>query len=83
MPRWPMLWGCGLCVRSGCWTAPQVECDRMVKVAAQLTLAPATFLSLVDEKLDSYLATWDFGAPPASQRQLVGSIVWLCPLVSE
>jgi PAS domain S-box-containing protein len=46
--------------------------DRLTRLAVRLLNVPATFLSLVDEERDFYLAATGFGEPLASARELAG-----------
>ncbi len=46
--------------------------DRLTRLAVRLLNVPATFLSLVDENRDFYLAATGFGEPLASARELAG-----------
>ena len=46
--------------------------DRLTRLAVRLLGVPATFLSLVDEERDFYLASTGFGEPLASARELAG-----------
>ncbi len=46
--------------------------DRLTRLAVRLLGVPATFLSLVDEGRDFYLASTGFGEPLASARELAG-----------
>ena len=46
--------------------------DRLTRLAVRLLGVPATFLSLVDEERDFYLAATGFGEPLASARELAG-----------
>ena len=47
--------------------------DRLTSLAAKLTGAPVTFLSLVDEQRDFYKSCFGFPEPLASERQLLGT----------
>src|SRR5688500_10444309 len=46
--------------------------DRLTRLAVRLLGVPATFLSLVDENRDFYVAATGFGEPLASARELAG-----------
>jgi PAS domain S-box-containing protein len=46
--------------------------DRLTRLAVRLLGVPATFLSLVDDGRDFYLASTGFGEPLASARELAG-----------
>ncbi|HEX6373064.1 MAG TPA: GAF domain-containing protein [Longimicrobium sp.] len=46
--------------------------DRLTRLAVRLLGVPATFLSLVDENRDFYVASTGFGEPLASARELAG-----------
>ena len=46
--------------------------DRLTRLAVRLLNVPATFLSLVDEERDFYLAATGFDEPLASARELAG-----------
>lgn len=47
--------------------------DRLTRLAAKLTGAPVTFVSLVDEDRDFYKSCVGFGEPLASERQMAGT----------
>jgi PAS domain S-box-containing protein len=47
--------------------------DRLTRLAAKLTGAPVTFLSLVDEDRDYYKSCFGFPEPLASDRQMTGT----------
>jgi PAS domain S-box-containing protein len=51
---------------------PEEPFDRLTRLAVRLLRVPATFLSLVDEERDFYLAATGFGEPLASTRELAG-----------
>ena len=58
---------------TGLLDAPAEEpFDRLTRLAVRLLGVPATFLSLVDEDRDFYLASTGFGEPLASARELAG-----------
>ncbi|HEU4883059.1 MAG TPA: ATP-binding protein [Longimicrobium sp.] len=52
--------------------AAEAPFDRLTRLAVRLLNVPATFLSLVDEERDFYLAATGFGEPLASARELAG-----------
>jgi GAF domain-containing protein len=54
-------------------SVPEEVFDRMTRLAAKLVRAPATFISLVDEKRDFYKSCVGFGEPLATVRQLEGT----------
>jgi GAF domain-containing protein len=54
-------------------SVPEEVFDRMTRLAAKRVRAPATFISLVDEKRDSYKSCVGFGEPLATVRQLEGT----------
>jgi len=68
---------------------PEPAFDRLTQLAAKLTGAPVTFVSLLDENRDFYKACFGFPEPLASERQLLGTtfchyaIVSAGPLVIE
>jgi len=47
--------------------------DRLTRLAAKLTQAPVTFVSIVDEQRDFYKSCFGFPEPLASERELVGT----------
>ncbi len=51
-------------------TPPEEVFDRLTRLAARLTGAPVTFLSLVESHRDFYKSHCGFGEPLASERQL-------------
>ncbi len=53
-------------------TQPEESFDRLTRLAATLTGAPATFVSLLDRHRDFYKSTYGFGEPLASVRQIEG-----------
>jgi signal transduction histidine kinase len=57
--------------------------DRLTRLAAKLTGAPVTFLSLVDEDRDFYKSCFGFPEPLASERQLQGETFCHHALVSN
>ncbi len=54
-------------------TAPEETFDRLTRLAARLVNAPATFISLVDEKRDFYKSAYGFPESLASGRQIEGT----------
>jgi signal transduction histidine kinase len=54
-------------------TPAELSFDRLTRLAARLTGAPVTFVSLVDEQRDFYKSCFGFPEPLASQRQLTGT----------
>lgn len=59
------------------------EFDRLTRLAAKLTGAPVTFISLVDENRDFYKACFGFPEPLASSRELTGTTFCHYALVSN
>jgi PAS domain S-box-containing protein len=57
--------------------------DRLTRLAAKLTGAPVTFISLVDEERDFYKSCFGFPEPLASERQLTGTTFCHYALVSR
>ena len=57
--------------------------DRLTRLAAKLTGAPVTFISLVDEGRDFYKSCFGFPEPLASERQLTGTTFCHYALVSS
>src|SRR5687768_16872638 len=57
--------------------------DRLTRLAAKLTAAPVTFISLVDEGRDFYKACFGFPEPLASERELTGTTFCHYALVSQ
>jgi PAS domain S-box-containing protein len=57
--------------------------DRLTRLAAKLTGAPVTFISLVDEGRDFYKSCFGFPEPLASQRELTGTTFCHYALVSQ
>lgn len=53
-------------------TPAEAGFDRLTRLAARLTGAPATFVSLVDRDRDFYKSHCGFGEPLSSERQLQG-----------
>jgi PAS domain S-box-containing protein len=64
-------------------TAVEEEFDRLTRLAAKLTGAPVTFISLVDEDRDFYKSCFGFPEPLASERQLTGTTFCHYALVSQ
>ena len=52
---------------------PEQEFDRLTRLAARLTGAPVTFISVVDEHRDFYKSCFGFPEPLASERQISGT----------
>ena len=61
---------------------PEEAFDRLTRLAAKLTGAPVTFISLVDESRDYYKSCFGFPEPLASQRELTGTTFCHYALVS-
>ncbi len=57
--------------------------DRLTRLAAKLTGAPVTFISLVEEGRDFYKSCFGFPEPLASDRQLTGTTFCHYALVSQ
>jgi PAS domain S-box-containing protein len=57
--------------------------DRLTRLAAKLTGAPVTFLSLVDEERDYYKSCFGFPEPLASDRQMTGTTFCHYALLSD
>lgn len=53
-------------------TPPEADFDRLTRLAARLTGAPVTFISLVDADRDFYKSYCGFGEPLATDRELQG-----------
>ncbi len=64
-------------------TSPEQAYDRLTRLAARLTGAPVTFLSLVDRERDFYKSHCGFNEPLASTRQLDGRTFCHYALVSD
>jgi hypothetical protein len=62
---------------------PEEPFDRLTRLAARLTGAPVTFLSLVDEERDFYKSCFGFPEPLASERQLTGTTFCHYTIVSD
>lgn len=59
--------------RTGLLDTPAEEAfDRLTRLAAKVTRAPVTFISLVDAERDFYKSSFGFGEPLATERQLSG-----------
>lgn len=54
-------------------TPPEPPFDRLVRLAAKLTGAPATFISLVDDQRDFYKACFGFSEELAASREMRGT----------
>jgi signal transduction histidine kinase len=61
----------------------EVEFDRLTRLAAKLTGAPVTFISLVDDGRDFYKSCFGFPEPLASERELTGTTFCHYALVSQ
>lgn len=59
------------------------EFDRLTRLAARLTGAPVTFISLVGEDRDVYKSCFGFPEPLASERQMTGTTFCHYALVSK
>jgi PAS domain S-box-containing protein len=57
--------------------------DRLTRLAAKLTGAPVTFISLVDDERDFYKSCFGFPEPLASQREMTGTTFCHYALVSR
>jgi PAS domain S-box-containing protein len=64
-------------------TDPEPEFDRLTRLAARLTGAPVTFISLVDRDRDFYKACFGFPEPLASERQISGTTFCHYALASD
>ena len=64
-------------------TDPEAEFDRLTRLAAKLTGAPVTFISLVDRDRDFYKACFGFPEPLASERQISGTTFCHYAIASE
>jgi len=64
-------------------TPAEPEFDRLTRLAARLTGAPVTFVSLVSEDRDFYKSCFGFPEPLASERQLTGTTFCHFALVSK
>jgi signal transduction histidine kinase len=54
-------------------TPSESSFDRLTRLAAKLTKAPVTFISLVDEQRDFYKSCFGFPEPLASAREMSGT----------
>jgi signal transduction histidine kinase len=54
-------------------TPPELSFDRLTRLAARLTGAPVTFISLVDERRDFYKSCFGFPEPLATTREITGT----------
>jgi PAS domain S-box-containing protein len=64
-------------------TPAEPEFDRLTRLAAKLTGAPVTFVSLVSEDRDFYKSCFGFPEPLAAERQLTGTTFCHFALVSK
>jgi PAS domain S-box-containing protein len=64
-------------------TPAEPEFDRLTRLAARLTGAPVTFVSLVSEDRDFYKSCFGFPEPLASERKLTGTTFCHFALVSK
>ena len=64
-------------------TPPEESFDRLTRLAAKLTGAPVTFVSLVDEGRDFYKSAFGMGEPLSSARELTGRTFCHHALVAE
>lgn len=64
-------------------SAEEEAFDRLTRLAAKLSGAPVTFISLVDEGRDFYKSCFGFPEPLASERQLTGTTFCHYALVSH
>ena len=62
---------------------PEDAFDRLTRLAAKLTGAPVTFISLVDDGRDFYKSCFGFPEPLASERQLTGTTFCHYAIVSD
>ncbi|MFN3436841.1 MAG: diguanylate cyclase [Acidovorax sp.] len=63
-------------------TPPEESFDRLTRLAAKLTGAPVTFVSLVDANRDFYKSTFGMGEPLSTARELNGRTFCHYALVS-
>jgi PAS domain S-box-containing protein len=69
---------------TGLLDSPEEEAfDRLTRLAAKLTGAPITFISLVDDGRDFYKSCFGFPEPLASERELTGTTFCHFALVSQ
>jgi signal transduction histidine kinase len=54
-------------------TPAELSFDRLTRLAAKLTRAPVTFVSLVDDQRDFYKSCFGFPEPLATERELTGT----------
>ena len=64
-------------------SATEEDFDRLTRLAAKLTGAPVTFLSLVSDDRDFYKSCFGFPEPLASQREMTGTTFCHYALVSN
>ena len=64
-------------------SAEEEAFDRLTRLAAKLTGAPVTFISLVDQGRDFYKSCFGFPEPLASERELTGTTFCHYALVSR
>lgn len=64
-------------------TSPEETFDRMTRLAAKLTGAPVTFMSLLDADRDFYKSSFGLSEPLNITRQLSGRTFCHYPLVSK
>ena len=64
-------------------SANEEDFDRLTRLAAKLTGAPVTFLSLVSDDRDFYKSCFGFPEPLASQREMTGTTFCHYALVSN
>ena len=68
----------------GLLDTPSEDCfDRLTRLAAKLTDAPAAFVTLVDRDRDFYKSSYGFDEPLASERQLEGRTLCHYAIVTE
>lgn len=63
-------------------TPTEESFDRLTRLAAKLTGAPVTFVSLLDADRDFYKSTYGLGEPLGTTRELTGRTFCHYPLVS-
>lgn len=64
-------------------TPPEEVFDRLTRLAAKLTGAPVTFVSLLDESRDFYKSAFGLGEPLSTLRELTGRTFCHHALVSD
>lgn len=64
-------------------SAPEEAFDRMTRLAARLTGAPVSFISVVDEGRDFYKSCFGFGEPLSSEREVTGHTFCHYAVVSD